>query len=134
MPEQRKTFTQTPMKTRIYSRRFRGLKVNLATLLACAAILPASARVIPPQPLPNIELTAIGTSDDGGSAQGGAEVVAAEPLPLRLSAVNAQAAKVDVLGISSPPADATGGASDQLLYGGVANSVAVDNGLVAVAV
>jgi 2',3'-cyclic-nucleotide 2'-phosphodiesterase / 3'-nucleotidase / 5'-nucleotidase len=122
------------MKSRINSRRFRGLKVSLAALLACAAILPASARVLPPEPLPDIELTPIGTYASGIFAQGGAEIVAHDPLTQRLYVVNAQAAAVDVLDISNPNAPAKVDSISLLLFGGVANSVAVHNGLVAVAV
>ena len=122
------------MKTRRNSRRFRGLKVSLAALLACAAILPANARVLPPQPLPDIELTPIGTYASGIFNQGGAEIVAHDPLTQRLYVVNARSNTVDVLNISNPVAPTKIGSINLLLFGGVANSVAVHDGLVAVAV
>ena len=122
------------MKMRNYSRCSRGLRASLATLLACTAILPASARVLPPQPLPDIELTPIGTYASGIFAQGGAEIVAHDPLTQRLYVVNAQAATVDVLDISNPNAPGKVGSINLLPFGGVANSVAVHDGLVAVAV
>ena len=119
------------MKSRINSRRFRGLKVSLAAILACAAILPAKTRA---QAVPNIELTPIGTYASGIFAQGGAEIVAHDPLMQRLYVVNAQAATVDVLNISNPNAPAKAGSISLIPFGGVANSVSVRNGLVAVAV
>ena len=122
------------MKMRNYSRCSRGLRASLATLLACTAILPASARVLPPQPLPDIELTPIGTYASGIFAQGGAEIVAHDPLTQRLYVVNAQAATVDVLDISDPAVPTKVGSLNLVPFGGVANSVAVHNGLVAVAV
>src|SRR5688572_110986 len=123
-----------PMKMRNSTRCSRGLRASLAALLACAVMLPASARVLPPQPLPDIELTPIGTYASGIFAQGGAEIVAHDPLTQRLYVVNAQAASVDVLDISDPTAPAKVGSINLLLFGGVANSVAVHDGLVAVAV
>jgi len=122
------------MKTRTYSRRSSGLKASLAAFLACATVLPASARALPPQPLPDIELTPIGSYASGIFAQGGAEIVAHDPLTQRLYVVNAQAATVDVLDISNPAAPAKVGSINLLLFGGVANIVAVHDGLVAVAV
>ncbi|MGZ8899454.1 MAG: choice-of-anchor I family protein, partial [Limisphaerales bacterium] len=63
-----------------------------------------------------------------------AEIVAHDPATQRLLVVNAQAATVDVLDISDPTQPTKIGQIDLLLYGGVANSVAVRDGLLAVAV
>src|SRR5262245_50122332 len=127
------------MKTRNHSRRSGGLKASLVALLACATILPvASTRALPPPPLPlpdiDIELTPIGTFASGIFNQGGAEIVEFDPLSQRLYVVNARSNTVDVLDISNPAAPAKIGSINLLLFGGVANSVAVHDGLVAVAV
>src|SRR5687767_4623948 len=107
------------------------MKNSAACMLAiaglCAIAVPATNAV-------NIELTPIGTYASGIFNQGGAEIVAHDPLTQRLYVVNAQAASVDVLDISDPTAPAKIGAINLLLFGGVANSVAVRDGLVAVAV
>ena len=99
----------------------------LAMAGLCAVAVPATKAA-------DIELTPIGTYASGIFAQGGAEIVAHDPLTQRLYVVNAQAASVDVLDISNPTAPAKIGAINLLLFGGVANSVAVHDGLVAVAV
>src|SRR5687767_3298956 len=107
------------------------MKNSAACMLAiaglCAIAVPATNAV-------NIELTPIGTYASGIFNQGGAEIVAHDSLTHRLYVVNAQAASVDVLDISNPTAPAKIGSINLLLFGGVANSVAVRDGLVAVAV
>ena len=120
------------MKTRIFSRRFNGWQVSLAAFLACATLLPVTK--IRAQALPAIELTPIGTYASGIFNQGGAEIVAHDSLSQRLYVVNARSNTVDVLDISNPAAPAKVGSINLLLFGGVANSVAVHDGLVAVAV
>lgn len=82
----------------------------------------------------NIQLTPISTYASGVYGEGAAEIVAHDPVTQRLFVVNAQAASVDVLDISNPAQPVKVGQIDVGLYGSVANSVAVRNGLVAVAV
>jgi hypothetical protein len=107
------------------------MKTSAVRLLAMAvlcALAPASTFAA------DIELTPIGTYASGIFAEGGAEIVAHDPLTQRLYVVNAQAASVDVLDISDPTAPGKIGSINLLPFGGVANSVAVHDGLVAVAV
>src|SRR5687768_3587777 len=107
------------------------MKNSAACMLAiaglCAIAVPATNAV-------DIELTPIGTYASGIFEAGGAEIVAHDPLTQRLYVVNAQAATVDVLDISNPAAPTKITDISLLPFGGVANSVAVHEGLVAVAV
>ena len=84
--------------------------------------------------LHNIELTPIGTYASGVLSQSAAEIVAHDAATQRLFVVNAQAATVDVLDITNPAAPFKVGEIHLSLFGGVANSVAVRDGLIAVAV
>ncbi|HEX7859987.1 MAG TPA: choice-of-anchor I family protein [Verrucomicrobiae bacterium] len=81
-----------------------------------------------------IRLTPIGTYESGIFAQGAAEIVGHDPLTQRIYVVNAQAASLDVLDISNPTAPTKVGDVSLLPFGGVANSVAVRDGIVVVAV
>ena len=81
-----------------------------------------------------IRLTPIGSYESGIFAQGAAEIVGHDPATQRIYVVNAQAASLDVLDISNPTAPAKVGDVSLLPFGGVANSVAVREGIVAVAV
>jgi hypothetical protein len=82
----------------------------------------------------SISLTPIGTYASGIYALGGAEIVAHDPRTQRLFVVNAQAATVDVLSIRDPSRPAKVGEINVTRFGAVANSVAVHEGVVAVAV
>jgi hypothetical protein len=82
----------------------------------------------------NIELTPIGTYASGIISKSAAEIVAHDPATQRLFVVNAQAAAVDVLDVSNPALPVKVGEIRLNLLGGVANSVAVRNGVIAVAV
>jgi hypothetical protein len=82
----------------------------------------------------HIELNPIGTYSSGLVSQSAAEIVAHDPATQRLFVVNAQAASVDVLDISDPTNPTKTGSINLAQYGGIANSVAVRNGLIAVAV
>lgn len=101
--------------------------------LSAAALLSAIVTEGAPA-VHNIQLTPIGTYASGVYGQGAAEIVAHDPATQRLFVVNAQAASVNVLDISNPTRPVRVGQIDVRLFGGVANSVAVRNGLVAVAV
>ena len=82
----------------------------------------------------SIRLVPIGTYASGIFAQGAAEIVAHDPISQRLFVVNAKAAALDVLDISDPMNPTKVDEASLLPFGGVANSVAVREGLVAVAV
>jgi hypothetical protein len=82
----------------------------------------------------SISLTPIGTYASGIFAEGGAEIVAHDPRTQRLFVVNAQAATVDVLSIRNPSQPEKVGEIDVTPFGAVANSVAVHEGVIAVAV
>jgi hypothetical protein len=82
----------------------------------------------------HIQLTPIGTYASGIFGQGAAEIVAHDPGTQRLFVVNAQAASLDVLDISNPAHPVKVADVSLLPFGGVANSVDVRNGIVAVAV
>jgi hypothetical protein len=84
--------------------------------------------------LHNIELTPIGTYSSGVLAQSAAEIVAHDAATQRLFVVNAQAATIDVLDMSDPTHPFKVGEIHLSLFGGIANSVAVHDGIVAVAV
>lgn len=81
-----------------------------------------------------IELTPIGTYASGVFDEGAAEIVAHDPATQRLFVVNAKAASLDVLDISNPTTPTKIGEVSLLVFGGGANSVAVRDGIVAVAV
>jgi hypothetical protein len=98
----------------------------LATaVLATAGLLSSNSSAV--------ELTVLGTYATGIYRQSAAEIVAHDPGTQRLFVVNAFAASVDVLDISDPTTPTKIADIDMTLYGGIANSVAVRGGLVAVA-
>jgi hypothetical protein len=81
----------------------------------------------------SISLTPIGTYASGIFDQGGAEIVAHDPRTQQLFVVNARAATVDVLSIKNPSRPSKIGQINVTPFGTVANSVAVHDGLIAVA-
>jgi hypothetical protein len=81
-----------------------------------------------------IELTPIGTYASGVFAAGSAEIAAYDPATQRVFVVNAAAVTVDALDISDPTAPVKVGSVSLVPVGGVANSVAVHGGTVAIAV
>ena len=84
-----------------------------------------------------ISLNAIGTYETYVFDEGASEIVAYDPTTLRLFIINADAKAVDIVSIADPALPVSAGAIDVSLdlpdAGGV-NSVAVSNGIVAVAV
>jgi hypothetical protein len=80
-----------------------------------------------------IQLTPLGSYASGKFDEGAAEIVAHDPQTQLLFVVNAQSAEVDVLSILNPGAPNKVGSIDMQPYGGVANSVAVRDGIIAVA-
>lgn len=81
-----------------------------------------------------ISLEVIGTYQTGVFDESAAEIVAYDSHTYRLFVINADAATVDVLDISDPTAPTKLFAIDATLYGDGANSVAVMDGVVAVAI
>ncbi|OAB62341.1 hypothetical protein AY599_14510 [Leptolyngbya valderiana BDU 20041] len=81
-----------------------------------------------------IELKAIGTFRTGIIDESAAEIVAHDPATQRLFVVNANSASVDVLDISTPSNPTKLFDIDATALGAGANSVAVANGIVAVAI
>jgi hypothetical protein len=81
-----------------------------------------------------IRLVPIGTYSSGIFNAGGAEIVAHDPRTQRLFVVNAQAASVDVLSIKNPSRPRKVDQIDVSPFGAVTNSVAIHEGLIAVAV
>ena len=102
--------------------------VLLATLAFTLSIAAAQA------PTGTLTLTPIGGYDHGGFDEGAAEIAAFDPETDRLFVVNAEAAGLDVLDISDPANPTLVTQLDMKPYGNEANSVAVLDGLVAVAV
>jgi DNA-binding beta-propeller fold protein YncE len=110
------------------------MKYTTLLCTAGAALLAATNSLAKPQPPPGVELAVLGSYSSGIYNAGGAEIVAHDPLTQRLYVVNAQAASVDVLDISNPASPTKVATVNLLPFGGVANSVAVHEGLVAVAI
>ncbi len=107
---------------------------TVASLLMGAC--PVSAKSKWPKPQ-SIELTPIGTVSAGPDSfdKSAAEIVAHDPEHQRLFVVNSQKARVDVVDISDPTdPKIVKSALDATSYGKAANSVAVKNGLIAIAV
>lgn len=83
---------------------------------------------------PSIKLQPLGTFNTGVFDEGAAEIVAHDPKTQRLFVVNANAATVDVLNLADPGNPTLLFSIDATQYGDSANSVAVNKGVVAVAV
>lgn len=81
-----------------------------------------------------ITLQPIGTYRAGGFEEGAAEIVAHDPETQRLFLVNASLQTVDIVDISNPNSPQLYRQIDATAYGASANSVAVKNGIVAVAI
>lgn len=96
----------------------------------CAALFCLTVAAVPAQ----IVLTPVGTYSTGIFDAGGAEIVAHDPATQRLFVVNAQANRLDVLDIRQPWAPVRVSSIDASPFGGGVNSVAVHDGVVAVAV
>lgn len=81
-----------------------------------------------------ITMVPIGTYHSGIFNQGGAEIVAHDPQTQRVFAVNAQQATIDILDIQDPTLPTKIMTIDASPYGESPNSVAVHDGIVAVAI
>src|SRR5687767_8456466 len=93
------------------------------------AVVPLLAQE--PQP---ITLNPLGTYASGSFELGAAEIVAHDPQTQRAFVVNAQAATIDVLNLQNASNPTKIASLDVTPYGAVANSVAVREGIIAVAV
>ncbi len=103
---------------------------NLRPLLAgCALITMSVAQAQPPK------LTVLGSFRDGAFNEGAAEIVAHDPATQRLYVVNGAARTIDVLDMRTPSSlRRISQLTIPVEHGRSANSVAVRNGVVAVAV
>lgn len=98
---------------------------------AFAVLLGLTAAAVSAQ----IVLTPIGTYSTGIFAEGGAEIVAHDPVTQRLFVVNALANRLDILDIRKPSRPVRVGTIDFAPFGGGVNSVAVHaGGVIAAAV
>ncbi|MEM7584394.1 MAG: choice-of-anchor I family protein [Acidobacteriota bacterium] len=97
-----------------------------AIALAVLVLSPLAAHA-------EITLNLLGTYDTG-LGEGASEIVTYDPMSQRLFTVNATAATVDIIDISNPMMPSLVSSIDVTGFGAVANSVAVANGVVAVAV
>jgi 2',3'-cyclic-nucleotide 2'-phosphodiesterase/3'-nucleotidase/5'-nucleotidase len=98
--------------------------------LAASALAATSADAAPK---PRISLTAIGAYETGQYDESAAEIVAHDPSTQRLFVVNAQKGAIDVLDISTPGSPQFFKTLVSRTGGGV-NSVAVSDGVLAIAV
>src|SRR5215204_1580915 len=110
------------------------MKYTTLVFSLSAALLPLTQAVALPPALPAVQLTLLGSHSSGIFNGGGSEIVAHDPLTQRLYVVNAQAASLDVLSIRDPAKPRNIATISLLPFGGIANSVAVYGGVVAVAV
>jgi 2',3'-cyclic-nucleotide 2'-phosphodiesterase / 3'-nucleotidase / 5'-nucleotidase len=101
-------------------------QLNVVLLGLAASIASAAA--------PRASLEVLGTYRTGLFEQGAAEIVAFDPQTKRVFVVNAAATSVDVLDVSNPAHPALVATIDASALGDSANSVAVKNGLVAIAI
>src|SRR5687768_8774993 len=106
--------------------------VAVALAAAAAGFLErGTAAATPPK---GIELTPIGVYRSSYFDQGGAEIAAYDPATKRVFTVNLADRRVDVLDISDPTVPSLVETIDISPWGSQANSVAVHNGVVAVAI
>ncbi|HSI65402.1 MAG TPA: choice-of-anchor I family protein, partial [Candidatus Saccharimonadia bacterium] len=109
-------------------------KFSSLTALGCAALTvlaPLSATAKSPH---SISVTPVATVAAGSFLTSAAEIAAHDPATQRVFVVNAQAAQIDVISIADPSQPSIIGVIDAKPYGAVANSVAVNDGVIAVAV
>ncbi|MCB9099412.1 MAG: choice-of-anchor I family protein [Anaerolineales bacterium] len=88
----------------------------------------------PAQGAGEITLNLLGTYETGIFDGGAAEILAYDPETQRLFVVNAEDVSVDILNISDPTSPTRVNRIDAAEFGGSANSVAVKDGLAAVAI
>jgi 2',3'-cyclic-nucleotide 2'-phosphodiesterase/3'-nucleotidase/5'-nucleotidase len=98
------------------------------------SVLGSIAVAAPSAPAPTATLSVLGTYRTHVFEQGAAEIVAFDAATKRIFVVNAAATTVDVLDASHPDSPQLLATIDASALGGSANSVAVKDGLVAVAI
>ena len=108
--------------------RLTALALAVAAAVATAATVGASGKER------DVELTPLGTYATGTFDKGGSEIAAFDPGSKRIFTVNAGDRAVDILDASNAAAPAKVGVIDVSALGGLANSVAVHDGVVAVAI
>ncbi len=101
-------------------------------LLAAATLVPAAVNA-QEEPAP-LTLSVLGSYAAGIFDSAAAEIVAYDPVSQRAFVVNGGEQSVDVLDLSDPSSPVRVAQLDMAVYGGGATSVAVHDGLVAVAV
>jgi len=124
-------------------------KLKLSTALAASAFFIVSAcsdddpEPLPPPPPPppppvamepEVTLTSIGVFETGIFDEGAAEIVVFDPGTDQLFVINSNDTTVDVLNLIDPTAPTLVTQIDASALGGGANSIAVSDGLVAVAI
>jgi hypothetical protein len=108
--------------------------MKITNLAASFCLSFASAVIAGDEKITDFSLNIIGQYQTGVFDEGAAEIVAHDPSTQRLFVVNADAASVDVLDINDPTNPQLIGTIDATELGAGANSVAVHEGLVAVAI
>lgn len=103
-------------------------KIGFVALTASLA-LPALAKS--PH---SISIEPVGSIAAGAFLTSAAEISAYDPATKRLFVVNAQVPRIDVVSISDPTNPTLVGVIEIIAYGAIANSVAVNKGIIAVAV
>lgn len=104
-----------------------------ALAIAIGVALTSSAQAAPFFK-PSLSLEVLGQHQAGVFNEGAAEIVVHDPSTQRIFKINADAATVDVLDINDPTNPLLIATIDASALGGGANSVAVHNGIVAVAI
>jgi hypothetical protein len=102
-------------------------KFILLVLLACIAVTPALAQG-------DLTLTPLGTFRHGGFDTGASEIAAFDPASNSVFVVNGETQTIDILDITDPANPTLRGQIDVTQVGASPNSVAVFNGIVAVAI
>jgi hypothetical protein len=106
----------------------------LAATVTALLLTNASGPPVAASPSAGVKLELLGTHATGVFDRGASEIVAHDPRTHRLFVINAQAATVDVLDIADPKLPVKIHTIHMEPFGGVANSVAVRDGLIAVAI
>ncbi len=109
-------------------------KINYLNTIGLLSVATCVALPVSGASPHSISVAPIGSVAAGSFLTSAAEIAAHDPATQRLFVVNAQAAQIDVISIANPAAPTTVGEIDVTSYGAVANSVAVRDGLIAVAV
>jgi len=104
------------------------------TIILTFASLLAASPWLPGAETRGITLSHLGSYASGQFDAGAAEIVAHDPETQQLFVVNAKTVGIDIISIANPAQPQKTGSIDLTPYGAVANSVAIRNGIIAVAV